>query len=600
MRGIQYQMTALAVAAAIVLVLAGIGLSVWFERSYEQRRTEEANAQARILAATSTAALTFNDRKAATEYVGALAANPEIKTAAIYDANGMLFAGFARAADQGPPQRVPAPEAVGSDGLLVTAPVRQGTTSLGTVLIEAFPDPIRRRAARYGFVALIFTLAALMVGVLAAGQSALRRANDELKKRAEELAAAIVRLEAEIDEREKVQEALRQAQKMEAVGQLTGGVAHDFNNLLQVITGNLELLRQRAGDSRDDIRRLADGAMRGADRAASLTQRLLAFSRRQPLAPQPIDVNKLVAGMSDLLHRTIGETIRIETVLAPGVWPVSADANQLENALLNLAVNARDAMPDGGKLTIETGNAFLDEEYAGRHEEVQPGQYVVVAVSDTGTGIPKETLERVFEPFFTTKDAGRGSGLGLSQVYGFMRQSGGHAAIYSEVGEGTTVRLYLPRHAGADRVADASPEARLVESENDELVLVVEDDEDVRTNTVMMVRELGYGVVEAGDGNAALGVLEKQPAVRLLFTDVGLPGGLNGRQLAEKARQLRPDLVVLFTSGYARNAIVHHGRLDPGVEMIGKPFTYAALGAKIRKVLDEQSTRTGCRPSLQS
>jgi signal transduction histidine kinase len=331
-------------------------------------------------------------------------------------------------------------------------------------------------------------LAALVVGVLAAGQSALRKVDDELKRRAEELAAAIVRLEAEIEEREKVQEALRQAQKMEAVGQLTGGVAHDFNNLLQVITGSLELLRQRAGDGRNDIRRLADGAMRGADRAAALTQRLLAFSRRQPLVPQPLDVNKLVAGMSDLLHRTIGETIRIETVLAPGVCTVSADANQLENALLNLAVNARDAMPDGGKLTIETGNAFLDEEYAARHEEVQPGQYVALAVSDTGSGIPKETLVRVFEPFFTTKEAGRGSGLGLSQVYGFMRQSGGHAAIYSEVGEGTTLRLYLPRHTGIDTAAAAGQEAHPVIADNEELVLIVEDDEDVRTNTVMMAR----------------------------------------------------------------------------------------------------------------
>ncbi len=600
MRGIQNLRTALAVAAAIVLVLAGIGLSVWFERSYEERKIEEASAQARILAVTSTAALIFNDHKAAAEYVGALAANPEIKTAGIYDADGMLFAGFARAPDQRPPQRVPTPEArVGSDSQWVAAPVRQGTTSLGSVYIETFPDPIRRRAAQYGFVALIFTLAALVVAVLAAGESELRKANDELKNRAEELAAAIIRLETEIEEREKVQEALRQAQKMEAVGQLTGGVAHDFNNLLQVITGNLELLRQRAGESRHDIRRLADGAMRGADRAAALTQRLLAFSRRQPLAPQPIDVNDLVAGMSDLLHRTIGETIRIETALAPGLWRVSADANQLENALLNLAVNARDAMPDGGKLTIETANVFLDKEYAASHEEVQPGEYVTLAVSDTGTGIPKETMARVFEPFFTTKGAGRGSGLGLSQVYGFMRQSDGHAAIHSEVGQGTTVRLYLPRHTGTDAAAVANAEVPEVVAENDERVLIVEDDEDVRANTVMMVRDLGYGVLEASDGNAALGVLEKQPAVRLLFTDVGLPGGLNGRELADRARQLRPDLVVLFTSGYARDAIVHHGRLDPGVEMIGKPFTYAALGAKMRKILDKQPEQVSCRPSLQ-
>jgi signal transduction histidine kinase len=591
MRGFLSFNTAAAVVAAVVLVLAGIGLSVTFERWYEERKAEELAAQARILAATSTAALTFNDRNAATEYVNALAANEEIETAAIYDAKGILFAGFARASDQGTAKKPPAtkPQLPLSGGSLqVTAPVQQGASALGTVYLEAFPDPVSRRAARYGFVALIFTMAVLVVAVLAAGQSALRRANAELEKRAEELASAIVRLESEIEERERAEEALRQAQKMEAVGQLTGGVAHDFNNLLQVITGNLDILRQRAADR--SVHRLADAALRGAERAAALTQRLLAFSRRQPLDPRPIQVNKLVAGMSDMLRRTLGETVNVETVLAGGLWAAFCDANQLENALLNLAVNARDAMPDGGKLTIETANADLDAAYAATHDGVQPGQYVAIAVTDTGTGMSKDTLARVFEPFFTTKEAGRGSGLGLSQVYGFMRQSNGHVTVYSELGEGTTVRLYLPRHAGPD--GEAEQDANLQPhpaAGHDQVVLVVEDDADVRANTVMMVEQLGYRVIGAADGAAALRELEGHPAIRLLFTDIGLPGGLNGRELADKARERRPGLAVLFTSGYARNAVVHHGRLDPGVEIIGKPFTFAALGARIRRLMDETS-----------
>ncbi len=578
--------TVFALFTAIILVLAGLGLSVWFERAYEVRRIHEIDAQARILAETSTAALTFNDRKAGEEYVRALAANPEIETAAIYDSKGLLFAGFSRVAEQGPPAQLTIGKAASSQaGVTVTAPVRQDNSLLGTAYIEVFPDPVSRRIARYGFLALILILAALLVAVLAAGQAELRRANLELEKRAKELALAIVRLENEIQIREKTEEALRQAQKMEAVGQLTGGVAHDFNNLLQVITGNLDILRQRTQDGQ--IGRLVNGALRGAERASALTQRLLAFSRRQPLEPRPLDVNKLVAGMSDMLRRTLGETIEVETVLSGGLWVAFADANQLENALLNLAVNARDAMPEGGKLTIETGNAYLDEDYAASQQEVEPGQYVSVAVSDTGTGMSKETLARVFEPFFTTKDAGRGSGLGLSQVFGFMRQSDGHVTIYSELGGGTTVRLYLPRSTGGEAGIEVVPETSTADGAANEVVLVVEDDADVRANTAMMVQELGYGVVEAPDGEAALRALERQPSVRLLFTDVGLPGGLDGRQLADKARQLRPDLPVLFTSGYARNAIVHHGRLDPGIEMIGKPFTFAALGAKLRKILDE-------------
>ncbi|MGA0600260.1 PAS domain-containing protein [Caulobacter sp. KR2-114] len=381
--------------------------------------------------------------------------------------------------------------------------------------------------------------------------------------------------------------ALRQSQKMETVGQLTGGVAHDFNNLLQIVTGNLDTLLRRLPEDSPRLRRAAENAMTGAQRAVTLTQRLLAFSRRQPLAPKPTDLNRLVSSMSELLHRTLGETIDVETVLAAGAWPVEIDANQLENAILNLALNARDAMDDGGKLTIETGNTYLDREYAGSNMEVAPGQYAMISVSDTGSGMSPETLLRVFEPFFTTKEVGRGTGLGLSMVYGFVKQSGGHVKVYSEVGVGTTVKIYLPRLVGAEAVADEVQAPLAPEGTRDETILVCEDDDDVRAYSVEMLRELGYRVLEAHDGPSALRLLQRQEGrVDLLFTDVVLPGGMTGAVLAREARALRPDVKVLFTTGYARNAIVHHGRLDPGVELLTKPFAYADLAARVRDLLD--------------
>jgi PAS domain S-box-containing protein len=390
----------------------------------------------------------------------------------------------------------------------------------------------------------------------------------------------------DITEKKAFEDQLRQAQKMEAIGHLTGGVAHDFNNLLTVIMGNLEHL-DRILPPAQPSQRIIAAALRGASRAAILTHRLLAFSRRQPLSPQVLSVNKLVAGMSDLMHRTLGEAIFIETVLAGGLWPTLADSNQLENALINLAINARDAMPDGGKLTIETANTHLDDAYARMHDEVQPGQYVGIFVTDTGIGMSTETAAQAFDPFFTTKEIGQGTGLGLSQVYGFIKQSGGHVKIYSEVGDGTTVKLYLPRHRGAEDLTDDRQEAQRVPQGRSELVLVVEDDPDVRDYTVEMVGDLGYSVLSAPDGASALRLLDSNREVSLLFTDVGLPGGMNGRQLADQARRRRPRLKVLYTTGYARNAIVHQGRLDPGVEVIFKPFTYSDLATRIRRVLDD-------------
>ena len=391
------------------------------------------------------------------------------------------------------------------------------------------------------------------------------------------------------DALEAAQAALRQSQKMETVGQLTGGVAHDFNNLLQIVTGNLDILQRNLPPDQPRLARAAGAAMNGAQRAAVLTQRLLAFSRRQPLAPERTDPNRLIAGMSDLLHRSLGEMVAVEVVQAARIWPVEVDANQLENALLNLAVNARDAMPQGGKLTIETANTHLDSHYAALDAEVTPGQYVLICVSDTGTGMDEETLAHAFEPFFTTKEVGRGTGLGMSMVYGFIKQSGGHVRIYSERGDGTTVKIYLPRFHGTARNAAAhAPVLPAPQGNVDETILVCEDDENVRAYTVEVLRELGYRVIEAGDGPAALAALDaEREAIDLLFTDVVLPGGMTGAVLATEAHAKRPDLKILFTTGYARNAIVHHGRLDPGVQLLPKPFTYTDLAAKVRDMLDQ-------------
>ncbi len=393
----------------------------------------------------------------------------------------------------------------------------------------------------------------------------------------------------DLTERRAAEERARQTQKMEAIGQLTGGVAHDFNNLLTIVIGNLDALQRNLKSPDLDAGRLqrsAENAMQGAKRAETLTQRLLAFSRQQPLDPKPIDVGRLVTGMSDLVRRTMGEQVTIETVLAGGIWLAHADPHQLELAILNLAVNARDAMPNGGKVTIETANVYLDDRYAAAQAEVIPGQYVMIAVTDSGVGMTPEVKAKAFDPFFTTKDVGHGTGLGLSQVYGFVKQSRGHVKIYSELGEGTTLKLYLPRvhsTSSANEVESATPP---VHGSKNETVLVVEDDPAVRNYSSEALAELGYKVIEADSARAALDLVDSNANIQVLFTDIGLPGGMNGRQLAEEVLKRRPSLKVLFTTGYARNAIVHDGRLDPGVELITKPFTQVTLAAKLRDVID--------------
>lgn len=383
------------------------------------------------------------------------------------------------------------------------------------------------------------------------------------------------------------EEALRQAQKMDAVGQLTGGIAHDFNNLLTGIIGSLDLMQTRIGQGKiEHLGRYALAAMNSASRAASLTHRLLAFARRQPLDPKVIDVNRLVVSMEDLVRRTLGENIRIELVTAGGLWPTRCDPHQLESSLLNLAINARDAMPEGGTLTIETCNTHLDQAYAARNRQVAPGQYVCIAVTDTGAGMSPEVRERAFEPFFTTKAIGQGTGLGLSMIYGFARQSEGHAQIYSEEGKGTTVRLYLPRSWAATEADDALAGLRQRQpSGAGETVLVVEDEPVVRELIVEVLQELGYVALEAADGLAGLALLESGCRVDLLVTDLGLPG-LNGQQLAERARQMRGDLKILFITGYAENATIASGFMQPGMEMITKPFAVEAFVSRVRDMLE--------------
>ena len=387
-------------------------------------------------------------------------------------------------------------------------------------------------------------------------------------------------------ELERSREQLAQSQKMEAIGHLTGGLAHDFNNLLTGISGSLELMKTRLAQGRfNDFERYITSALGAASRAAALTNRLLAFARRQTLDPKSINANKLIASIEELIRRTVGPAIHIETVLAIGLWPTLCDPNQLENALLNLCINARDAMPDGGRITIETANSWIDER-AARQRDMQPGQYVAICVSDTGTGMTADVIAHAFDPFYTTKPVGQGTGLGLSMVYGFAKQSAGQVRIYSEVGEGTSVHLYLPQHLG--ELENEENELRLDQAPKagaGETVLVVDDEPSVRMLIAEVLDELGYSVIEASDAVSGLKVLRSDVRIDLLITDVGLPGGLNGRQMADAARANRSDLKVLFVTGYAENAAIGNGPLEPGMHVLSKPFAMERLVERIRSII---------------
>ncbi|MGY8959570.1 MAG: PAS domain-containing protein, partial [Alphaproteobacteria bacterium] len=410
---------------------------------------------------------------------------------------------------------------------------------------------------------------------------------------AEDNAMSVGTIVTDITQQRKSEEQLRQAQKMEAVGQLTGGIAHDFNNILGVIIGNLDFLHESLADDADKLL-ILENAVRAALRGSDLTQRLLAFARKQALVPEIVDLNQLVLGMTELLRRTFGETITIRSNIAAGLWPTEIDPAQFESALLNLATNARHAMANGGQLVMETANIILDQDYADQHEGVIPGPHVMLAVSDTGVGMTDNVLAHAFDPFFTTKDVGEGSGLGLSMVHGFMRQSQGHVSVYSEVGVGTTVKLYFSAKSdagatqatGAAEDVGATPNLAGPPAQLDETILVVEDDADLRQLTVAIVSHLGYQVREASSGPAALAILAEETPIDLLFTDVILPDNMNGAELAAKARQQRPALKVLYTSGYNENVIVHNGMLDKDIALISKPYRRQELAQRLREILD--------------
>jgi len=456
--------------------------------------------------------------------------------------------------------------------------VSQDDHATKEIHLAAFSAELLRDGALAAFIVIVslaylsFSRIRQQLSIVMAGRNNLLEANKKLV--------------VEAEQQGKLAAQLRQAQKMEALGQMTGGLAHDFNNMLAVIVSSLSIIKRRTARGETDIKRYLDGAMDGAERAATLTNRLLSFSRQQPLSPQLIDPNTMVGGLSDLLSRTLGEAVHLETVLTGGVWRTKVDASQLENAILNLALNARDAMPGGGNLTIETSNAHLDDDYVRAHKDVPPGQYVLISVTDAGGGMAPDLIEKIFDPFFTTKPAGMGTGLGLSQVYGFVKQSGGHLSVYSEPGHGTTFKIYLPRSYLDETKAAAPGPAQVTPiGHASEIILVVEDDNRVRRLTVESLRELGYTVLHADNGEAALRTLDATPQVDLLFTDIVMPG-MNGRELSTEATRRRPELKVLYTSGYVPNAVVHNATLGPLEDLISKPFSIDQLARKVRQAFD--------------
>ncbi len=457
--------------------------------------------------------------------------------------------------------------------------------SLESDTLHARQTEISKVGAYLQTINIIMTIGILILAVLVIDVNK-KHLNDIMEAR-DALRRSLDKVIEEISKRKQVEEQLRHSQKLELIGQLSGGMAHDFNNKLTVIIGGMNLIKRRLERGETNVQIFMDEVVKSAERAAVLVNRLLAFSRQQPLDPQPIDGNKFIKGISDILHGSLGEHVRLETVLGGGLWLAFADPNQLEAAIINLAVNARDAMPNGGRLTMETANASLDEAYAAEHSEVSAGQYVMIAVTDTGEGMSPEVMEKAFEPFFTTKKAGEGTGLGLSQVYGFVKQSGGHVKIYSEIGQGTTFKLYLPRF-----VADAGKFAAIQKSTSeiphgnkDEVILVVEDEATVLGMSVVNLNELGYTVLQASNAADALRIIDEHPHIKLLFTDVVMPD-VNGKKLADEVARRKPEIKILFTTGYTRNAIIHGGILDAGVKLISKPFTLWQLAWKVREVLD--------------
>jgi signal transduction histidine kinase len=581
----------IALAAAVALMLAGLILAAMNERDYSAQKIDEVTVQGRFLALIVTAALDFDDRAAAQEYVDALKANPEAEAAAIYDSHGALFASYSRGGAAGLPA-VPPPTGAAFNGnrLIVAMPVIEAGRTLGTVYLDMVTEPVWRRLQRYVGIGLLVTMAALLVLVLGATHAALTKANDELERQAVDLAAANRQLRGQIEEREKAEGALRQSQKMEAIGRLTGGVAHDFNNLLTVVAGNLDLIERLAeaapagGVPSDRLRRLVEAAQRGLARGERLTRQLLALSRQEPLQVRIVDVNATIADFAPLIQRAVGETIELRLRLGDGKWRCKLDPAQFESAILNLAINARDASKGGGTLTIATELARSRDDAPTKGEAAVP--QIVLRISDTGSGMPPEVVRRIFEPFYTTKPMGLGSGLGLAQVWAFATQSGGQVEVDSEPGRGTVFRLYLPLSQAADEEIAVEPPAQ-AEQGGAETILVVEDEDDVREVASATLERLGYRTIAVRDGREALAILERGGDLDLLFTDYVMPNGLNGADLARAALRLRPGIKVLVTSGYARQASTStdNSRIDD-FAMIAKPYRSAELAARIRDLLD--------------
>jgi signal transduction histidine kinase/ActR/RegA family two-component response regulator len=560
-----------AVGSAITLLLAGVVAGLYGEKLYRDQKVREAGVEAGILAATASAAVVFEDAAAAQEYVNALQANPEIEAVGLYNENGLLVAGYHRGGAP-PPARVagPAPPVFEGAHLVVTEPMLENGTTVGAVRIRSMLEPVARRFSRYGAAALLIGMAALLLGVLGAAQAALARVNRELRHRARDLTAANRELQVQIEEREKAEEALRQSQKMEAIGQLTGGVAHDFNNLLMVASSGLDLM-DRTKDA-DRRQMLKDSIRQAIDRGSALTRQLLAFSRRTTLHPEVIDLAVQVEGLRVLLDRSLREDIQVELSFTSGLWPVEIDPHQFELALLNMAVNARDAMPDGGAIVVAGENA------PDVSERGLSGDFVRLCVSDTGQGMPPELIDRVFEPFFTTKEPGRGTGLGLSQVYGFTRASGGDVRIESVEGEGTTITLLLPRSdkplATKDSEADRQEPPR-----GEGRVLLVEDDDGVAALVGEMLRELGYEPVRAANAAEALKLIDKRRRFDIVFSDMVMPGAMDGIDLAREIAVRRPGLPVVLTTGFSEAA---QAARHQGLRLLTKPYRLEQLAKELK------------------
>ena len=548
-----------ALAAAAILLAAGVLMAIYQERLYSDQQTKSVREQAQILAASAAAAIVFDDHNAAQEYVDALRVNPELQGAAVYGASGRLLASFARGTHL-PPLLSRPQTGFGPGYIDIAVPASQNGARVGLVLLRAITEPAERRFARYAGLILLVTMGALVIAVLSFAQA-------QLSHRAQQLSAVNTRLQEEMEERRKTEEALRQSHKMEAIGQLSGGIAHDFNNLIMIVKGNLRLLQRRLGDQNGAAAYItsADEAL---DRATHLTQRILAFSRRQPLTPERVNFNSLVEGLSELLRHSVGEKVQI-TLRLNGDWSTRCDINQMEHVILNLAINARDAMPDGGVITISTA---LDP---------APASAAVISIADTGSGMTPEVAARAFDPFFTTKPPGKGTGLGLSQVYGIVQQFGGHVDIDTTVGKGTTMHISLPL-SGDDARPESTQGARMA-SGRSEKILILDDDADVREFLSSVLQDLGYVVQDTGraeEANDRLSTFEPD----LVVVDFAMPG-MNGAEFVKSARQYRPDLRVLFVSGFSDSrALADAVGKAP---LLRKPFRATDLAAAVRSALDD-------------